>query len=119
MTTEVIEARWRALGEEAFTGMAEWRTQHPQATFREIEAAVDERLARVRARMLEDAALLSAATEVQQGSERPRCPACGEAMVAHGRSSRRLVTNHDQAITLTRQRAVCPACGAGLFPPRR
>lgn len=119
MTTAVIEARWRALGEEAFTGMAEWRTQHPQATFRAIEAVVDERLARVRARMLEDAVLLRAATEVQQGSERPRCPACGEAMVAHGRSSRRVVTNPDQAITLRRARAVCPACGAGLFLPRR
>lgn len=118
MTTEAIEACWRELGEEAFTGMAEWRTQHPRATFREIEAAVDERLARVRARMLEDAALMSAATEGWEGSERPCCPACGEQMMADGRSSRRLVTNHDQPITLTRQRAVCPACGAGLFPPR-
>src|SRR5256885_6436304 len=57
-----VEARWRALSEEVITGMAEWRGQHPRATLKEIEAALDERLAHVRARMLQDTALASAAT---------------------------------------------------------
>ena len=47
-----VEARRRELSEEVITGMAEWRGQHPRATLSEIEAALDERLARVRARML-------------------------------------------------------------------
>jgi uncharacterized OB-fold protein len=28
------------------------------------------------------------------------------------------VTQHDQAIHLQRQYAVCPQCGRGFFPPR-
>jgi hypothetical protein len=40
------EREWRTLAEEALTGMADWRAQHPRATLREIEAAVDERLSR-------------------------------------------------------------------------
>jgi hypothetical protein len=36
---------WRALSEEIMAGIEEWRLHHPKATLREIEAAVDERLA--------------------------------------------------------------------------
>ena len=54
-----LDARWHALSEEVISGMKEWRIQHPKATFQEIERALDERLARMRARMLEDAALVS------------------------------------------------------------
>jgi hypothetical protein len=52
-----MEQHWRKLSEEVISGMKEWRDQHPNATLREIEAAIDERLNRMRARMLEDAAL--------------------------------------------------------------
>ena len=54
-----FDQQWRTLNEEVITGMKEWRLQHPRATLTEIEAALDERLARLRARMLEDAALAS------------------------------------------------------------
>jgi len=64
MDSGEMQRRWSELAEEAFTGMAEWRVQHPKATFREKEEAVDERLAAVRARMLGDAALASGATEL-------------------------------------------------------
>jgi hypothetical protein len=113
-----VDAQWRELAEEALTGMADWRLQHPKATFREIEVAVDERLARLRARMLQDAALASAAADLHgmPAGERPACPACGHRLEARGRSARRLTTSHDQPIELTRAHAVCPACGAGLFP---
>lgn len=30
------------------TGMMDWRQQHPKATLREIEEAIDERLAKLR-----------------------------------------------------------------------
>lgn len=66
MDSERLQRRWSELAEEAFTGMTEWRQQHPKATFREIEVVVDERLASVRTRMLADTAMQSAATESVQ-----------------------------------------------------
>jgi phage host-nuclease inhibitor protein Gam len=59
MHIEDLDGRWHELAEDVMTGMKEWRMQHPKATFREIEAALDERLARLRARMLEDAMLVT------------------------------------------------------------
>jgi hypothetical protein len=100
--------------------MQDWRTAHPRASFAEIEAAVDERLARVRARMLEEAALASRAADVGAlpVAERPRCPDCGQAVVDRGRHTRTLTVSGNQPVCLERSYAVCPACGAGLFPPR-
>lgn len=117
--TPGLEARWRESSEEVLTGMKEWRLQHPKATFREIETALDERLGKVRARLLEDAALLSAAAEVSTAAteERPRCPGCGEPLEARGQATRELTTTFNQTIRLNRSYAVCPSCGEGLFPP--
>lgn len=114
-----LEARWRQLAEEVMVGMKEWRLQHPKATFREIEAALDERLARVRARMLEDVALASAAADVSVAgrAEKPQCPNCGSAMEPRGQDTRKLTTNYNQTVTLKRSYATCPVCGLGLFPP--
>ena len=114
MEREKMQRKWSELAEEAFTGMAEWRVQHPKATFREIEAAVDERLAAVRARMLQDAALASAATELQES----KCPECGQKLRNAGKHSRNLLTNHNKQVTLERRYGKCPSCGEGLFPPR-
>jgi predicted RNA-binding Zn-ribbon protein involved in translation (DUF1610 family) len=120
MWSKEIEARWQQEAEEVITGMKEWRLRHPKATLREIEAALDERLAKVRARMLQDAALASAATDVsaEQGQDRPRCPKCGNTMEGRGQDTRSLTTNYNQTIELRRSYAVCPACGTGFFPPR-
>ncbi len=117
--SEGIEAQWQKLAEEVMTGMKEWRLQHPKANFKEIEAALDERLAKVRARMLQDVALASAAAEVSgvEGEERPRCPQCGHPMEAHGREERTLTTNYNQPVTLRRGYMQCPVCQARLFPP--
>ncbi len=52
MDSEPQEHHWEALSHEILTGMREWRLQHPKATLPEIEAVLDERLARLRARML-------------------------------------------------------------------
>jgi hypothetical protein len=114
-----LVAQWQGLAEEAITGMAEWRVQHPTATLREIETAIDEHLAQVRARMLQDAALLSAAADLRDvpPAARPVCPDCGQRLEARGQETRRLTTRHEQVVTLRRTRAVCPACGTALFPP--
>jgi YgiT-type zinc finger domain-containing protein len=108
------EAEWQALSEEVYSGLADWRAAHPRATFAEIEAAVEERLAGLRARLLERAALASAATDL---SERPPCPTCGGAVHARGTRTRCLTVTGDQIVALERTYAVCPQCGTGLFPP--
>jgi ribosomal protein S14 len=109
---------WQRLAEEAWTGVADWRRRHPTATLREIEQAVDERLADLRARLVQDVALASARTDPATGGERPRCPGCGTPMRLEGARTRRLRTRHERDLALTRAYARCPACGTGLFPPR-
>ena len=113
------EPGWQELAEEAFTGMTRWRAAHPTATWAEIEAALDERLAVLRGRMLQDAAQASAAADFRgvSAAGRPRCPDCGEPLLAVGQETRHLTTTHDRPLTLERTAARCPACGAGLFPP--
>jgi RNase P subunit RPR2 len=120
MAGDTFDQRWRELAEEVLTGIKEWRLQHPKATFAEIEAALDDRLARLRARMLQDAALASPAASWSDAppSSRPLCPTCGAPLVSRGRARRRLQTQGGQEIMLDRRYGVCPACGTGRFPPR-
>jgi uncharacterized protein with PIN domain len=120
MWNEATAARWQQEVDAVLSGMKEWRLQHPRASLREIETALDERLARVRARMLEDLALASAAARVREApeGERPRCPTCGGPLEARGTEKRTLTTTYNQPIVLERSYASCPACQAGLFPPR-
>lgn len=118
MWNEALEARWQALADEVFVGMKEWRLQHPTATFAEIEQAIDERLAGVRARLLQDVALASAAADLPAaGAARPRCPDCGAVLEAHGQETRTVTTTYGKPVQLRRSAARCPACGRGLFPP--
>ncbi len=121
MWSAETEERWRELAEEAMAGMRDWRVQHPKATLVEIEAALDERLSKVRARMLEDAAQVSAAANIAQAGEqeRPRCPECGVELKDQGQDTRQLTTAGNQTITLRRSYGLCPRCGARLFPPGR
>jgi hypothetical protein len=114
-----VEARWRELRDEGITGLAEWREQHPRATLTEIEATLDECCAHVRARMLQDTARASAATDVSQllADERPCCPECRPTLEARGQEERTVRTTYDRPVTLRRSSARCPACGAGLVPP--
>jgi len=112
-------AHWDELAAEVVSGMREWRLEHSKATLRQIEAALDERLGKLRARMLEDAALASAAADFHAGSEaeRPRCAACGTLLDPRTVAERRLVTQQNREVKLVRSYGVCPNCGTGLFPP--
>lgn len=119
MGTDRLGERWGEQVEEVRVGLADWRAAHPKATLREIEAALDERLARVKARLLEEAVVTSAVADLGALAveERPPCPKCGETLQPRGQRTRRLTTNGDQAVEVRRSYAVCPACGTGLFPP--
>lgn len=110
---------WRRLSDEVLSGLKEWRLAHPRATLREIEGALDERLAGLRARLLADAALASAAAEWKSGTTDtvPVCPMCGTPLKARGAHERDLQTHGGQTVSLSRAYGVCPTCGGGLFPP--
>ena len=97
-----------------------WRRQHPTATFNEIEDAVDEQVLALRAAMLADLGRASRAAELadKQAGAPPRCPACGERLVRQGKHRRRILVQGGQTVELERDYAACPACGAGLSPPR-
>jgi len=119
-TLDELESRWQPLSHQVIHAMKEWRREHPRATLQEIETALDEQLARLRAQMLQDTALTSPSADLPTMSEaeRPRCSQCGTLLTAQGSQTRTLVTEHDQTIQLARSYATCPQCGAGLFPPR-
>ena len=108
---------WNGMGEEIITGMAEWRQQHPRATFREIEEEVDRRLSVLRAKMLSDAAVRSAQTEWEAGGQEVVCPNCGKPLEKKGKKKRRLQTRGGQEVELEREYGICPGCGQGIFPP--
>ena len=118
---EGIEARWAGDAESVWSGMTDWRAAHPKATLSEIEEALDERLNRLRARLLADLALASTASDVQAANraERPVCERCGTVVQARGPSERTLLTQGGAEVRLARSYATCPACGDGSFPPGR
>lgn len=111
--------RWSEDAGAVWVGLADWRAAHPKATFREIEAELDKRLNQVRARVLADLALASAAADLRMASraERPRCPSCGTVLHARGASNRTLLTQGGAEVRLERSYATCPQCGDGSFPP--
>ncbi len=119
MAVEQGVGTWPVTAEDVFTGLADWRAAHPRAMLQEIERTLDERLAVLRARMLEDLALASRQVDVEAlpAEERQPCPVCGGHVEARGAKTRHLTTTYNRQITLTRSYAVCPACRAGLFPP--
>ncbi len=105
--------------EAVVQALREWRQAHPQATFDEIDAAVQRHFAPVQAQVV--AELSQTPQEEREGEAQPaparRCPQCGQPMQAHGARRRRVPTRQGQVITLRRAYYGCPACGAGLFPP--
>lgn len=113
MPTDKLEEGWRGLGEEVFKEMADWRRSHPRATLKEIEAALDERLDRLRAHMLEEVAL----AQVNDVAEATKCPECGQLMEKAGSHMRQLQTQGKQTLKLEREYQRCPKCGHSFFPP--
>lgn len=111
--------RWLAVAEEALVGMRDWRAAHPRATWAEIEAEYDARLARLKGAVLRDAAQASPAADFRgvEAAARPPCPRCGTPLRAAGQVPRTLATSGAEMV-VERTYGRCPRCGAGLFPPR-
>jgi hypothetical protein len=110
---------WEQSFKEIQKGMEVWRQDHPKATLREIEMEIDRRLDRLRSHLIGDTAMASDRTDWKEGSLEtpPRCPNCQETLDRRGQQERRLQSQGVEEIILERTYGVCPACGAGLFPP--
>jgi hypothetical protein len=120
MNTQEYVERWSGLMLEVVSGMAEWRQRHAKATLREIESEMDARWARARARMVEDLALDSTASDWGSAprAEQPVCPKCGTELKAEGgKKERHLQTQGGEEIVLKRRYGLCATCGSGFFPP--
>jgi hypothetical protein len=109
--------------EAVVQGLRAWRQAHPGATFDEIDAAVQQQFAPLQAEMVAELSLSQATPaaggEAGAGEEAlpPCCAQCAHPMQAHGTRARRVPTRQGQAVRLRRPYYVCPACGAGRFPP--
>jgi len=112
-----LQAKWSGLSEEIMQGMADWRERHPKATFREIEAEIDQRLSELRAQLISDTALQSAQVDWETGAIGVVCPKCGEKLEKKGKKKRKLETQGGRQVELIREYGVCPRCGQGIFPP--
>ncbi len=61
MSRDHTAQQWTISSLDVITGMQDWRTQHPTVTLTQIEQTLDARLAVLRAQMIQDLALESAA----------------------------------------------------------
>lgn len=117
MDPEEMEQHWQQESQQAGRAIAQWRQGHPKATLAEIEAAVDEQMNQMRARMIEEVAQSSSSEQASKGERESQCPQCGKGMQARGKHKRSLQTQGGQMVTLTRQYQSCPLCGYSFFPP--
>ena len=108
---------WAVTSDAVRAEMRTWRAAHPQATWTEIEAALDERMGRWRAEVLAETVASSPLRDFRGASERPRCPHCDVPLQAMGQHVRTVLTNEDQTVTVERTYGRCPRCGTGFFPP--
>lgn len=114
------QEKWRELQERFNRAIEEWREAHPEATLTEIEEFVDSQAAIVRRQVVEDVAHAGRTAKLKgmPKEERPRCPRCGQPMVANGKGRRKLKTYHGQVIELERDQAYCIHCEMTFFPSR-
>ena len=101
-----------ATQESVRRALTAWHATHPDATFAEIEVAVEEQVRSLRAQLLADYA------GATRHEEHPACPRCGTTMVPRRRGHRTVIAPGEQAVRLERSQTVCPGCGETFFPPR-
>ena len=61
------DPKWQQLIDEILSGMAEWRMQHPKATFGEIELETSRLIAQLQVRIMEEIAQASRSADCENG----------------------------------------------------
>lgn len=97
--------------------LREWRRAHPGATFDAIEDAVQEELVRWQAEVVAELAGAGDGGDGAAEAARLGCAGCGGRMQRGGTRAREVLSRYGRSIRLERAYYVCPACGAGVFPP--
>lgn len=108
---------WQQEAQRVLGRVNVFNTEHPHATWAEIETAVDGALAGFRRDLLADSTQGHALADFRRADERPVCPHCGATLHADGQVARRVLTQGDELVEVERTRGRCPACRAELFPP--
>ena len=116
MDADPVVTQCQKMLEDTLRSLADWQRASPKATFAEIEDAVEEQVAVFRARLISDLVNARAAEAVSEAP--PACPVCGHRMERRGAAERTMTVRGNHPVQVRRGHAVCPACGAGLFPPR-
>ena len=117
MNTEEMKRMWQERSEVAFGEVTQWREEHPTATLAEIEAIIDSKIMALRATMIQDTALASAARVPSTSSSTLTCEHCGHPLQGRGQRKRTLHAQGGQDVTLQREYLTCSHCGNGVFPP--
>jgi hypothetical protein len=97
--------------------LEDWQAVHPQASFAEIEAAVEERVAAVRGRLLAAALRRRARQDAAAPDAAWQCVGCGRRLQRRGQATGEVLVRGSRAVALVRAYGACPTCGVGLFPP--
>ena len=116
MDDDPVVTQCQQMLEETLRSLADWRKAAPKATFAEMEDAVEEQVATFRARLMTDLVNERATEAVHEAL--PVCPECGHGMERRGTAERTVTVRGNRTVSVRRGHAVCPACSAGLFPPR-
>ena len=74
---EAFDQTWRALSEEILADVNQWQASHPKATFQELEQAIHERISRLEAQALQEAALARTARDWSSGTRAGPSPLPG------------------------------------------
>ena len=99
-------------------GLRAWRREHPEATLYEMERETMRRMAELQAHILEELSQDLPAEEKESLEKAAQCPECGTKMQRRGAAARQLQGAGGAKPALeTGILGLCPACGAGLFPP--
>jgi hypothetical protein len=72
--------QWEEMGAEILSGMKEWASQHPKATFAEIERETMRRMAQLQARIMEKITQKMADEQEKETEAGLSCAECGGEM---------------------------------------